>query len=204
MKINNRIEDLLDNYSWSVSALKIKGKIIPVPEFARLFLELEKAEEVAKHLNCTRPTITSHITKNLPELKNSGGGEIYARILNLIEHKKCFKCQEVKHHNEMRSRHGKADFQCISCADSYDKSDKGKRHKAAREAKRRAFKLQRTPKWADLDKIKEIYLNCPKGYHVDHIIPLQGELVSGLHVPENLQYLTAYENLSKSNNYTPQ
>ena len=60
-----------------------------------------------------------------------------------------------------------------------------------------------TPLWSNLSKIKEIYLNCPKGYHVDHIIPLQGELVYGLHIPENLQYLTAEENLKKRNKFKP-
>lgn len=64
---------------------------------------------------------------------------------------------------------------------------------------RRARKLKATPKWANLDKIKEIYKNCPKGYHVDHIIPLQGENVSGLHIETNLQYLPALENLRKKN-----
>lgn len=67
--------------------------------------------------------------------------------------------------------------------------------------KRYTAKLQRTPVWADLNKIKEIYANCPPGYEVDHIIPLQGELVSGLHVPNNLQYLTKSENCSKGNRY---
>lgn len=70
-------------------------------------------------------------------------------------------------------------------------------------AKRRADKLQRTPKWADLKAISEFYANRPEGYHVDHIIPLCGELVSGLHVLENLQYLPASENCSKSNNFDP-
>ena len=67
--------------------------------------------------------------------------------------------------------------------------------------KRYTAKLQRTPLWADLNKIKEIYDNCPEGYEVDHIIPLQGKLVSGLHVPDNLQYLTKSENCSKGNHY---
>ena len=70
-----------------------------------------------------------------------------------------------------------------------------------KEANRRARKLQATPSWANMEKIKEIYLNCPKGYHVDHIIPLQGNTVCGLHVENNLQYLKAKENLRKGNNF---
>jgi hypothetical protein len=64
---------------------------------------------------------------------------------------------------------------------------------------RRAKLKKATPSWANLDKIKEIYLNCPKGYHVDHIIPLNGVNVSGLHIENNLQYLLAADNLKKSN-----
>ena len=60
---------------------------------------------------------------------------------------------------------------------------------------------KRQPIWADIKKIQEIYLNCPLGYHVDHIIPLRGKFVSGLHVPENLQYLPALENIRKGNKY---
>lgn len=71
----------------------------------------------------------------------------------------------------------------------------------ASSAKRRAAKLNKTPKWAKIDEIKEFYKNCPEGYHVDHIIPLLGKLVSGLHVLENLQYLPAKENLKKSNSF---
>ncbi len=75
--------------------------------------------------------------------------------------------------------------------------------KNARTNARRAAKLQRTPAWSDLEAIKQIYLDRPEDHHVDHIIPLQGELVSGLHVPENLQHLPASENCSKNNAFDP-
>lgn len=83
----------------------------------------------------------------------------------------------------------------------YRRTPKGRATSNAKAAKRRAAKITRTPAWADLEKIKAIYLACPEGHHVDHIIPLQGKIVSGLHVEGNLQYLTATANLQKSNKF---
>ena len=75
----------------------------------------------------------------------------------------------------------------------------GKAKMNANSNRRRAKKLNAIVAWTNIEKIKEIYKNCPKGYHVDHIIPLQGKNVSGLHVENNLQYLTATQNISKGN-----
>lgn len=72
----------------------------------------------------------------------------------------------------------------------------------AKDAKRRAAKLQATPNWADHETIKQIYETCHEGYHVDHIVPLQNDLVCGLHCEFNLQHLTAEENQSKGNKFS--
>jgi len=66
---------------------------------------------------------------------------------------------------------------------------------------RRKHILIRIPKWANLEKIREIYKKSKKGYHVDHIIPLQGKNVSGLHVENNLRIIKATSNLSKGNKF---
>ena len=58
---------------------------------------------------------------------------------------------------------------------------------------------QATPPWVDLKAIRQFYLDCPSGCHVDHIWPLNGKNSSGLHVLWNLQYLTIKDNLTKSN-----
>jgi len=79
------------------------------------------------------------------------------------------------------------------------------------DAKRRASRMQRTPKWLsdeDVLRIKCRYSVAAmlnkygvQRWHVDHIIPLQGKTVSGLHVPTNLKVVTEAENLSKGNKF---
>jgi hypothetical protein len=67
--------------------------------------------------------------------------------------------------------------------------------------KHHASKVSQTPVWANLQKIKQIYINCPQGMQVDHIIPLQGKTVSGFHVEYNLQYLSPEDNMKKGNRW---
>ena len=85
-----------------------------------------------------------------------------------------------------------------------------KPRKAALQAKRKSVILQRTPPWdPDAHLIVAKYqvaamLSKASGtpYHVDHIIPLQGKNVSGLHVFSNLRVIPGAENVKKSNKYS--
>lgn len=73
---------------------------------------------------------------------------------------------------------------------------------------RRALQNKAMPPWVDKGQIAEIYIQAHNlkvttgvNHHVDHIVPLNHPQVCGLHIPANLQILTARENLSKSNNF---
>ncbi len=112
---------------------------------------------------------------------------------------------------------------CIKCAEiSSQKSrrniEKLKLQKEVEEQKRKKFTAmlfsknyyyfirrkrikQATPFWSDMEEIQRIYNNCPPNMAVDHIVPIAGEKVCGLHVPCNLQYLSKIENSRKGNRF---
>jgi hypothetical protein len=79
----------------------------------------------------------------------------------------------------------------------------------AKRNKQHADKLNRTPAWLTGDEfwmIEQAYELAALrtrlfgfAWHVDHVIPLRGKLVSGFHTPYNLQVIPAVDNLRKSN-----
>ena len=81
-------------------------------------------------------------------------------------------------------------------------------YKALVSFRRRRFR-DATPKWLTAEQKMEIRLKYRLAielsrrtgmrHAVDHIVPLQGDDVCGLHVPWNLQVITQEENLKKSN-----
>ena len=89
---------------------------------------------------------------------------------------------------------------------NYAKQNPAKMH--AIVMKRRISKKRQTPAWANHRKIEEIYEFAAEfreaGFdvHVDHVVPISGKNVSGLHVETNLRVCLAAHNLRKSNNFS--
>ena len=127
------------------------------------------------------------------------GSKIYHHLLSKENLVRCSKCKFIKNKSEFRINSYNFNGLQGSCRQCH--SDTTKTTQPARQAVYRANKHNRTPAWAELEEITKFYINCPEGYHVDHIVPLNGKNVSGLHVLNNLQYLLAKDNISKSNKH---
>ena len=122
------------------------------------------------------------------------------------------KVQEVKHKwYERNQKHVYIKSQAWrkENLDSYYQSQKkyislNKSKRNALLAKYRATKLKATPLWFEKDLVKTVYLKAKEwGFEVDHIVPLQGKTVCGLHCWANLQLLDAPLNSGKKNHYWP-
>lgn len=82
--------------------------------------------------------------------------------------------------------------------------------KSEYQLRQHKMRMLRLPSWADKKAMRAIYKQARRitletgiRHAVDHIIPLQGKRVSGLHVPENLRIITHAENAKKLNKYVP-
>lgn len=166
-------------------------------------------EYIRAKTGCAKATVSSCIAKSFPDRDPIHDRSIKKFLLAKWELRNCSKCDTIKDNIEFyynESKHdGFADL-CKECSKDSRKATyaKNPQKELINNAIRKKQNLiYRTPKWANINKIVSFYNNRPNGHHVDHIIPLNGRLVSGLNIIENLQYLPIAENLSKSNKYEP-
>lgn len=146
-------------------------------------------------------------------------------ILGLVNLKYCNKCKSTKNIEKFskdKNRYLGIRSTCKSCTSDahkiYQKEyylenkekidiknhnhyENNKEMYLEKSAKRRATKLNATPKWYENEEINELYKQSSKEVHIDHILPLVNKLVCGLHCFDNLQAIPAKENLSKSNKF---
>lgn len=164
-------------------------------------------------------TFNRMMRKMFPEVRLNGGTQTWCfYLLTIIEYKYCGHCQTIKPFSNFNKDKSNSSIGlqsiCKECRSSeqagqydkyYDAHQKSyaKNHGKIRERQNhyKGERALRIPPWSQTQLIEKFYENCPERHHVDHIVPLKGKEVSGLHVIENLQYLTAEENLSKGNKY---
>jgi hypothetical protein len=126
----------------------------------------------------------------------------------------CTECEKEKNNSEERKKY-MAEYAADNrpklrkIATEWQRNNKGKVN--ANTALRHTAKMERTPKW--LTEADKLHIKClyqvasmrtkesGQEWHVDHIVPLQGKNVCGLHVPCNLRVIPATENISKGNRY---
>lgn len=167
------------------------------------FLEIisKDAYNLKEDLNICAASVCRITSKAFPD-KPRTSGKVCGFLLNIYGYKCCAKCCMVlpliDYHTNSTKNYGKNSY-CKLCF-----NDSVRDYRKYYTALHKSYKLKRTPSWANLEEIKSFYANCPEGYHVDHIIPLLGNNVSGMHVINNLQYLLAKENIKKSNTYIPE
>lgn len=125
------------------------------------------------------------------------------------QYKRYCKSWELKNkerRKKQKSLREKTD-KCKEYRRTWRQNNKDKTSAYCRNAQ--AMKINATPKWLTKGQIKEIELFythahiakkvLKEKFEVDHIVPLKGKTVCGLHVPWNLQILTESENCSKGN-----
>lgn len=178
--------------------------------------------KTAKALGVGEQTLNRTISdKFIPIFGNlTGGGDTWKlTFLDYLGLQNCSDCKNLlpfsEYHKDSSSRNGICRV-CKTCrvvrnAENYKKECTKESHtrsyiknKEAIKARNALYRAQidlRVPTWSDRVEIALVFKGCPEGYHVDHIIPMRGELVCGLHVSENLQYLSEADNIRKSNSF---
>ncbi len=151
-----------------------------------------------KEAGISQSTYQRYVKRYFPDKR--AGIKLITHLSEIVDEFQCNLCEEFLPSSYFSSNISKSSGLARECRECMYviRTYPNARHYAALH---RVAKTQRTPKWANLEKIKQFYKECPEGYHVDHIIPLKGKNVSGLHVEYNLQYLTVEDNLRKSNKY---
>jgi len=165
--------------------------------------------DLTNKLGCSKQTVTNFLKKTFPDRDPVKDRSIYVWLLAKKELKFCPRCEEIKpyaeYYTNIKEKNNLQSY-CKNCSTQYriETYNKDPQKEIVQNSiRKRVRDSKQTPNWAEKQAITEFYRNRPNNCHVDHIIPLNGKNVCGLHILENLQYLTVEQNLKKNNKYEP-
>ena len=165
-----------------------------------------------KCVTCVELRVARYRSKN-PDISKKASVTYYNKNKEtIIEYRKSHRSKiEVKANTAKTSLKWRTDNKEYHTELIVRWKSKNRHRLNASESSRRASKLQATPSWLTDDQkesiitlyeiAKEYELITGEQHHVDHIIPLKGKNVCGLHVPWNLSVIPATANMKKGNKY---
>ena len=157
---------------------------------------------------CTKCSVEQPLSDFYNNRKAADGKASWCKACQTAANKRYAKANPEKMAANVRKHYSSLTPEEKAAHNRKKHENKDKAKLRAKVAKRRAAKLNATPAWADMEAIDFVY-HAAKAieeeygtkWHVDHIVPLQGDSVCGLHVAGNLQLLSPTKNLSKSNKW---
>lgn len=195
-------------YTKSCSKCKIVKQYI---EFCKKLNKLTSQCKLCEQEKRNTPEFQARVAKNNSKLK--------VKIAEATRKNKYYKenREEIRTQNSMpdakatkKARQQTPEYKAREKA--WLQTPRGQGLNCIKSARYRAAKLKATPKWLTQDHLIQIrrYYTVAKWIEsileepieVDHIVPLKGKEVRGLHVPWNLQLLTEEANIRKSNKNT--
>lgn len=209
-----------NNYIFDIQAFKqfIESNIAYLPKRSdaikkdELLAALTQFEELPA-LYLKRNTVSFNVLlKKIFQLSKSSSISYQNYLLYLYTHKQCNKCSCILPHNKFfvdNQRWDKLTYYCKACSKEYSKTNIDNVRLTKKKYKNSI--LDNTPIWLTETMLFDINLLYKEAqrltratgeqYDVDHIVPLKGTDVCGLHVPWNLQVLSHKDNMKKSNKY---
>jgi hypothetical protein len=152
---------------------------------------------------CTKCQATKPINGFYKRSRSPDGHEAMCKECRLAHNRRWLAKNKDRHHELTRSWYAKNREQHLANSKAYYEANKENYLEyfyARQERTKRA-----TPPWVDRKEIRAFYakaqrLSAETGvqYDVDHIVPLRGKTVCGLHVPWNLQVMPSSDNKRKA------
>lgn len=209
MILNFDKEDFIKFIENNIVWFPTRSDAIKKDDFLQSLIQFEKNPYDYLNRNSTAfSALCSKVFADVNKPKTSISYQSY--LLHLYGYKQCNKCSLILSKDkffEDKQRWDKLTYYCFDCSKLYAKTNI---HNIRQNKKKHKMSLlNNTPKWLTIDQqieIDKIYEKARElskltgiQHDVDHIIPLKGKYISGLHVPENLQIIEHKENNKKSN-----